>query len=119
MFGDLLLFDSWSLRPHHLRALAILVTLVSLSLLFSTFSMRAGENRMWMMDPSRQNAVGRAMMSAAEFHQQSSTNTEETASFSPTTTTTTAPASTNKLGRGEVYQIIRKSVKPAVVKVAI
>lgn len=102
------------LRPHHLRALAILVTLVSLSLLFSTFSMRSGESRTWMMD--RLQHTGREVMSAADVHQQLVGRTEETAASFPLTTTPAA-ASRKLYGVGEVYQITRKSLKPGVVKV--
>lgn len=131
---DLLLLFSWPLmlRPHHLRALAILVTLVSLSLLFSTFSMRSGENRMWMMDPAghqQQYTGGRVVMSAAvdptsatatALFSKDPINVEEgssSSSVSFTLTTTTAASSVqpskrnHKLGVGEVYQITRKSPK--------
>lgn len=123
------------LRPHHLRALAILVTLVSLSLLFSTFSMRSGENRMWMMDSAgrqQQYTGGRVVMSAVDPTASSATseaaalskiNAEETsssssssslASFTLTTASSARPSSQSnyKFGVGEVYQITRKSLKP-------
>ncbi len=129
------------LRPHHLRALAILVTLVSLSLLFSTFSMRSGENRMWMMDPAgrqQQYTGGRVVMSAVDPTASSATSeaaaaalskgpitAEETSSSSSSSslasfTLTTASSSSArpssqsnyKFGVGEVYQITRKSLKP-------
>jgi hypothetical protein len=136
---DLLLLFSWPLmlRPHHLRALAILVTLVSLSLLFSTFSMRSGENRMWMMDSAgrqQQYTGGRVVMSAVDPTASSATseaaalskgpiNAEETsssssssslASFTLTTASSARPSSQSnyKFGVGEVYQITRKSLKP-------
>jgi hypothetical protein len=130
---DLLLLFSWPLmlRPHHLRALAILVTLVSLSLLFSTFSMRSGENRMWMMDPAgrqQQYTGGRVVMSAvdptsatAEAFSKSPITVEEgssssSAGFTLTTASSSAQPSSSrqsnhKLGVGEVYQITRKSLK--------
>lgn len=106
----LFLVFSWPLllRPHHIRALVILVTLLSLSLLFSTFSMRAGENRIWMTDSSRQNAAGREVMSAMDVHQ------PESSTF---TLTTSLPPSTRRAGIGEVYQIVRKSQKPPIIKV--
>lgn len=102
---------SWPLllRPHHIRALVILVTLLSLSLLFSTFSIRAGDNRIWMTDPSRQNAAGREVMSAMDVH-----HPESSSIF---TLTTGLPTSTGKPGIGEVYQVVRKSNKFAIVKV--
>lgn len=139
---DLLLLFSWPLmlRPHHLRALAILVTLVSLSLLFSTFSMRSGENRMWMMDPAgrqQQYTGGRVVMSAVDptasatseaaaaalskgpitaEETSSSSSSSSLASFTLTTASSSSarPSSQSnyKFGVGEVYQITRKSLKP-------
>jgi hypothetical protein len=143
---DLLLLFSWPLmlRPHHLRALAILVTLVSLSLLFSTFSMRSGENRMWMMDPAgrqQQYTGGRVVMSAVDptassaaseaalskgpiTLEEETSSSSSSASFTLTTASSARPSSKSnyKFGVGEVYQITRKSLKPrnpaaAVVKV--
>lgn len=106
------------LRPHHLRALAILVTLVSLSLLFSTFSMRSGDNRMWIMDPSRRDIqqeqytdVRRAVSAVNVHHQPSDTNSSQTEAtlIDLTLTTTKRIRPTNNHGVGEVYQITRKS----------
>lgn len=114
---------SWPLmlRPHHLRALAILVTLVSLSLLFSTFTMRSGDNRMWIMDPGRhhnlQDTDGRPVMSTVDAHHQpaySDTNHSQTEGTSITLTPTTKRRRPTKIhGVGEVYQITRKSINPS------
>lgn len=64
---------SWPfcIRVHHLRALVALVTLMSLSMLFSTFTMRIGESRFSVMDPVHHHQGRRAVMSAEDHQHQS------------------------------------------------
>ena len=90
------------MRAHHLRALAALVTLMSLSMLFSTFTTRIGE-RLSVMEPVYQHQGRRAVMSADVQDNQ--------ASGSPL-------ANKGRTGVGEVIQITRNPTRnPAIVKV--